>query len=97
VARERHVQPVVVGVFIRTPSPFAPGENVILRFQLPEQTQPIRAMGRVVLARTTDPGKWGGTGMGIQFVDLRAEQRDAIERHLANLVASQLGADAEAQ
>ena len=84
------------GVFIRTPSPFAPGENVILRFQLPEQTQPIRAMGRVVWSNT-DPGKWGGPGMGIQFVDLRAEQRDAIERHLAHLVASQLGAEAESQ
>ncbi len=84
------------GVFIRTPSPFQPGENVILRFQLPEQTQPIRAMGRVVWANT-DPGKWGGTGMGIQFLDLHAEQRDAIERHLANLVAAQLNADAESQ
>jgi uncharacterized protein (TIGR02266 family) len=84
------------GVFIRTPKPFEPGENVILRFRLPEQTQPTRAMGRVVWSNT-DPGKWGGTGMGIQFLDLSTEQRDAIERHLANLVASQLGADAEAQ
>jgi len=84
------------GVFIRTSAPFEPGENVILRFRLPEQTQPIRAMGRVVWSNT-DPGKWGGTGMGIQFLDLRTEQRDAIERHLAHLVASQLGADAETQ
>jgi len=30
--------------------------------------------------------------MGIQFLELSTEQRDAIERHLANLVASQLGA-----
>ena len=84
------------GVFIRTATPFAPGENVILRFRLPEQSQPIRAMGRVVWSNT-DSGKWGGTGMGIQFLELSTEQRDAIERHLANLVASQLGADAEAQ
>ena len=83
------------GVFIRTPSPFEPGENVILRFQLPEETQPIRAMGRVVWSNT-DPAKWGGTGMGIQFLDLRAEQRSAIERHLANLVAAQLGAGLDA-
>jgi uncharacterized protein (TIGR02266 family) len=84
------------GVFIRTATPFAPGENVILRFRLPEQSQPIRAMGRVVWSNT-DPGKWGGTGMGIQFLELSTEQRNAIERHLANLVASQLGTDAEAQ
>jgi uncharacterized protein (TIGR02266 family) len=84
------------GVFIRTSTPFEPGENVILRFRLPEQTQPTRVMGRVVWSNT-DAGKWGGTGMGIQFLDLSTEHRDAIERHLANLVASQLGADAEAQ
>lgn len=83
------------GVFIRTPSPFAPGENVILRFRLPEEAQSIRAMGRVVWSNT-DPAKWGGTGMGIQFIDLSAEQRRAIERHLANLVASQLGAGLDA-
>ena len=82
------------GVFIRTSAPFESGENVILRFRLPEQSQPIRTMGRVVWSNT-DPGKWGGAGMGIQFVDLSTTQRDAIERHLANLVAVQLGADAE--
>jgi uncharacterized protein (TIGR02266 family) len=82
------------GVFIRTSAPFAPGENVILRFRLPEHAEPIRAMGRVVWSNT-DPAKWGGTGMGIQFLDLSAEQRDAVERHLAYLVALQLSADAE--
>jgi uncharacterized protein (TIGR02266 family) len=82
------------GVFIRTPVPFDPGENVVLRFQLPEHDQPIRAMGRVVWANT-DASKWGGTGMGIQFVNLKAEDREAIERYLAHLVAAQLGGDAE--
>ncbi len=84
------------GVFIRTATPLQPGENVILRFRLPEQTQPTRAMGRVVWSNT-DPAKWGGTGMGIQFLDLSPGQREAIERHLANLVALQLIADTETQ
>jgi len=82
------------GVFIRTAAPFEPGDNVILRFQLPEQTEPIRVMGRVVWSNA-DPGKWGGTGMGIQFMDLDAEAREGIERHLAHLVAVQLAGDAE--
>jgi uncharacterized protein (TIGR02266 family) len=81
------------GVFIRTPAPFNPGENVVLRFQLPEHDQPIRAMGRVVWANT-DANKWGGTGMGIQFLDLKAEDGEAIERYLGELVAAQLGGDA---
>jgi hypothetical protein len=33
--------------------------------------------------------------MGIQFVNLKAEDREAIERYLAHLVAAQLGGDAE--
>jgi uncharacterized protein (TIGR02266 family) len=82
------------GVFIRTPAPLSPGENVILRFQLPGQDQPIRSMGRVVWANA-DPHKWGGTGMGIQFLDLKTDDRAAIERHLAQLVAAQLGEDVE--
>lgn len=82
------------GVFIRTPAPLNVGENVILRFQLPEQGQPMRVMGRIVWANA-DPGKWGGAGMGIQFLDLRTEDRETIERHLASLVAAQLGGDTD--
>lgn len=82
------------GVFIRTAVPFDAGEEVILRFQVPERDHPIRAMGRVVWANA-DPSKWGGMGMGIQFVDLGDEDRGVIERHLANLVAGQLCGETE--
>jgi uncharacterized protein (TIGR02266 family) len=80
------------GVFIRTAVPFNTGEEVVLRFQLPEREQPIRTTGRVVWANS-DPNKWGGMGMGIQFLDLGAEEREAIERYLADLVAAQLRGD----
>jgi len=83
------------GVFIRTAVPFDTGEQVILRFQLPEPSIPIRVMGRVVWANA-DPSKWGGMGMGIQFLDLSADDRAAIESYLAHLVASQLCEDREA-
>lgn len=78
------------GVFIRTAVPFDTGEQVILRFQLPEQEQPVRAVGRVVWANT-DPSKWGGMGMGIQFLELTGVDREAIEGHLTQLVAAQIG------
>jgi uncharacterized protein (TIGR02266 family) len=77
------------GVFIRTAVPFEIGEQVILRFQIPGQDHPLRAMGRVVWANT-DPSKWGGMGMGIQFLDLGGADREAIEAHLAGLVATQI-------
>ena len=80
------------GVFIRTAVPFDAGEEVMLRFQLPEQETPIRVMGRVVWANA-DPSKWGGMGMGIQFVDLGTNDRGAIESCLARLVAAQLCGD----
>ena len=82
------------GVFIRTAVPFDTGEEVVLRFQLPEREQPVRTMGRVVWANS-DPNKWGGMGMGIQFLDLGVEDREAIERYLADLVAVQLGGDSD--
>jgi two-component system, OmpR family, alkaline phosphatase synthesis response regulator PhoP len=78
------------GVFIRTAVPFDTGEQVVLRFQLPGQDNPVRVMGRVVWANA-DPSKWGGMGMGIQFLDLTTTDREAIENHLAQLVAVQIG------
>jgi uncharacterized protein (TIGR02266 family) len=82
------------GVFIRTAVPFDTGEQVILRFLLPERGAPIRVMGRVVWANA-DPSKWGGMGMGIQFLDLSEGDRMAIELYLARLVSSQLCEDRE--
>jgi uncharacterized protein (TIGR02266 family) len=82
------------GVFIRTAVPFDAGEEVILRFQVPERDHPIRAMGRVVWANA-DPSKWGGMGMGIQFLDLSEDDHAAIELYLARLVSSQLCEDRE--
>jgi len=80
------------GVFIRTAVPFDAGAPVLLRFRLP--SGPMLLAGRVVWANP-DPSRWGGMGMGIQFVDLLDAEREAIEGYLAQLVTRRLGAEAD--
>jgi uncharacterized protein (TIGR02266 family) len=77
------------GVFIRTPTPQGKGERVHLRFCLPGREVQVTVMGEVVW-RNLDPGKWGGTGMGIRFLDLPSADHKAIEAHLARQIAGQL-------
>jgi uncharacterized protein (TIGR02266 family) len=77
------------GVFIRTAAPFDMGERVVLRFLLPGQDAPVTVIGQVVW-RNADPSKAGGMGMGIRFVETAADDRDSIERHLAQTIAEQL-------
>lgn len=77
------------GVFIRTAVPLDVGEQVVLRFELPGREAPLRIIGRVAWANP-DPSKWGGMGMGIQFLDLTTVDREAIERHLAQMIATQI-------
>ncbi|MBI2162676.1 MAG: TIGR02266 family protein [candidate division NC10 bacterium] len=82
------------GVFIQTAVPFEVGEQVILRFQVPGHEAPVKVTGQVVW-RNADPGKHGGTGMGIQFLDLAPADREAIERHLAQAIAVQISGAGE--
>lgn len=77
------------GVFIRTAVPLDVSEQVVLRFELPGREAPLRIIGRVAWANP-DPSKWGGMGMGIQFLDLTTADREAIERHLAQMIATQM-------
>jgi|GEM_PF-621718 len=77
------------GVFIQTATPYEMGEQVLLRFTLPGQETPVKVMGQVV-SRTTDPGKPGGAGMGIRFLDLLEADREIIERNLAEAIATGL-------
>jgi Tfp pilus assembly protein PilZ len=65
------------------------GERLILRFQLPGQGGSVKVVGQVVW-RNADRSKQGGMGMGIQFLDLAATDRAAIERHLAQAIAVQV-------
>lgn len=82
------------GVFIQTNAPFEVGEQVVLRFQVPGQEAPVKVVGQVVW-RNADASKRGGTGMGIQFLDLEATDREVIERHLAQAIAIQISGAGE--
>ncbi len=77
------------GVFIQMATPYEMGEQVLLRFTLPGQETPVKVMGQVV-SRNTEPGKPGGVGMGIRFLDLPAADREIIERNLAEAIAAGL-------
>ncbi len=65
------------GAFVRADVLFEVGEMLMLEFQLPDGHQ-IRTQGRVVRVSRGGP-KERPAGMGIEFVDLRAEDRAAIE------------------
>jgi type IV pilus assembly protein PilZ len=68
-----------LGIFVRTSQPLQVGTRVKLRFQPPGQGEPFIVSGQVqwinplhLLCENINPG------MGIQFVDLCAEDRERI-------------------
>ncbi len=65
------------GAFLRADVLFEVGEVLLVQFQLPDGHQ-IRGQGRVVRVSRGGP-KERPAGMGIEFVDLPAEDRAAIE------------------
>jgi len=70
------------GAFLRSDMLFEVGEHLMLQFSLPDG-RPIRALGRIVRAtREVDADKERFAGMGVEFVDLAPEDRDAIEAQL---------------
>ena len=65
------------GAFLRADILFEVGETLVVEFRLPNGRQ-IKTQGRVV--RVTRGGqKNRSAGMGIEFVDLSAEDRAAID------------------
>jgi type IV pilus assembly protein PilZ len=68
-----------LGVFVQTATPHPPGTQLNLRFQPPGGPQ-IDVEGRVIWVNRPRPGSPEGSnpGMGVQFVDLTAQQREQI-------------------
>ena len=70
------------GAFLRSDMLFEVGETLLLQFSLPDG-RPISVRGRVVRAtRETDQDRDRYPGMGVEFVDLSAEDREAIDAQL---------------
>jgi Tfp pilus assembly protein PilZ len=70
------------GAFLRSDMLFEVGEILLLQFSLPDG-RPIRVRGRVVRAtREVDQGRDRHAGMGVEFVGLSAEDREAIDAQL---------------
>jgi c-di-GMP-binding flagellar brake protein YcgR len=72
------------GAFLRSEMLLEVGEQLVLQFSLPNG-RVIRARGRVVRA-TRETGEPGGkerpSGMGVEFIELSAEDRAAIDSQL---------------
>jgi type IV pilus assembly protein PilZ len=68
-----------MGIFIRTSMPHPPGTRLNLRFTPPGSTS-LDVEGEVVWTNPHRPGRAESInpGMGIQFVDLTANQRDQV-------------------
>ena len=73
------------GAFLRSDMLFEVGELLLLQFSLPDG-RPIRARGRVVRAtrevREAADGRERVAGMGVEFVELAPEDREAIDAQL---------------
>jgi c-di-GMP-binding flagellar brake protein YcgR len=70
------------GAFLRSDMLFEVGELLVLQFSLPDG-RVIRSKGRVVRAtREVDADRERVAGMGVEFVELAPEDRDAIDAQL---------------
>ena len=73
------------GIYIRTPDPPPLNREIILRFAIPGDPEPLRLRGRVVWCNAHAGRNPFPPGMGVQFLDLGAEEASRIETFIASL------------
>lgn len=66
------------GLFVATYNLLPGGTEMEIIFSLPDKGQPIRALARVMWIREHLPDSDGHPGMGLEFVELREEDRRRI-------------------
>ena len=74
------------GVFVRTTQVLPVGHDILVRFTLPGVAHPFKVVGRVVWSSPTDTAEGYPAGMGIQFLDLSAEEQGNIERYVVDML-----------
>jgi Tfp pilus assembly protein PilZ len=62
------------------------GHDILVRFTLPGVAHPFKVVGRVVWSSPTDTAEGYPAGMGIQFLDLSAEEQGNIERYVVDIL-----------
>jgi uncharacterized protein (TIGR02266 family) len=68
------------GLFIKTPSPFAPGTLLKFEVKIAEDQRVMQGVGRVVWKRDASTGPEEPAGMGIKFIKLDESSKAVIER-----------------
>jgi len=82
------------GLFIQTAAPCAVGEQVLVRFRLPEQGDWISLVGQVVWGSVeSQGGRPEEAGMGLQFVEIAPRDLAAIEAALTRSIAGAVRAE----
>lgn len=74
------------GLFIETEKPHLPGTEVSMQFHLPGSDEVVETVGRVVRSSSGGPGEI--PGMGIEFDELKPDDRKKIDRIVRALRAS---------
>jgi uncharacterized protein (TIGR02266 family) len=74
------------GLFIETEKPHLPGTDVSMQFHLPGSDEVVETLGRVV--RVSGGGTGTPPGMGIEFDELKPDDRRKIDRIVRALRAS---------
>ncbi len=72
------------GIFVRTAQVLPVGQDVLVRFALPRGAGAFKAAGRVIWSSPTDTPEGYPAGIGIQFLDLTAEEQAAIEGYIVS-------------
>lgn len=73
------------GLFIETEKPHLPGTEVSMQFHLPGTDEVVETIGRVV--RVSRGGTGAPPGMGIEFDELKPDDRKRIDRIVRSLRA----------
>ena len=74
------------GMFLRTSQVYPVGEDILVRFNLPGLARPFKAVARVVWSSATDTPQGLPAGMGVQFLDLEAQEQAAVEQYVVELL-----------